>query len=100
MKSTTPSAFLRRLFLIVGLVVLAAIPHNAGGFQDIGSPEENRARLIAHLIRQELASHHFIVKEIDDAFSRDAFGLYLKQLDPQKRFLLREDVKRLSELGL
>lgn len=100
MTAKTPSALLKRLFLIIGLVILAVIPHNAGGFQDIGSPEENRARLIAYLIRQELASHHFILKEIDDAFSRDAFGLFLKQLDPQKRFLLQDDVKRLSELRL
>ena len=39
---------------------------------------------------------HFSHKQIDDDLSQAAYELYLKQLDSQKRFLLKEDVARLN----
>lgn len=39
---------------------------------------------------------HFSDKQMDDQLSKDAFSLYIKQLDFQKRFLLQKDVEQLS----
>lgn len=56
----------------------------------------NRARLLGHMIQQQLSSNHYSQKSTDDALSLAAFDLYLKQLDFQKRFLLLEDVAQLK----
>ncbi len=55
-----------------------------------------RDKLLSYLLRQQLTTNHYQPKEVDDKLSRDAFTLYLKQLDFQKRFLLKKDVARLQ----
>ncbi len=57
----------------------------------------NRARLIGHMLQQQLGSKHYTQKSADDALSEAAYDLYLKQLDFQKRFLLQEDVDALHQ---
>jgi carboxyl-terminal processing protease len=84
-----------RRFLIFGLLLTLLSGPAAYGFQDIGSYEYNRARLLAYLVRKDLETYHFTHKKIDDKFSEAAFGLYLKDLDGKKRFLLKEDVEKL-----
>ena len=58
------------------------------------NPERNQ--LITYLVSQQLASRHFSQKRLDDAMSLKIFDLYLRQLDPRKRFLLQSDVKELE----
>ncbi len=96
MSKVGRSFLLKRLLPVFALLFLVVGLYGAFGFDDLGSAEQNRARLLAYLIREELVTHHFTHKKIDDAFSKDAFGLYIKQLDPQKRFLLKGDVASLS----
>lgn len=62
--------------------------------------EENRMRLLSFLLQKRLTIQHYSHKQLDDAFSKDAFEIYLKQLDSQKRFLLAEDVKKLRAFSL
>lgn len=57
--------------------------------------DRNRASLLAYMLKEHLGIHNFGHKKIDNAFSKNAFKLYLRQLDPQKRFLLQSDVKKL-----
>lgn len=56
----------------------------------------NRARLLSFILRGQINQNHYSQKPIDDALSRAAFDLYLKQLDGQKRFLLKEDTDKLE----
>ena len=56
----------------------------------------NRARLLSFILRGQINQNHYSQKPIDDALSRAAFDLYLKQLDGQKRFLLKEDAEKFS----
>ncbi|MBW6509046.1 MAG: carboxy terminal-processing peptidase [Desulfuromonadales bacterium] len=56
----------------------------------------NRARLLGHILHQQLGSQHYNQKLSEIQLSQTAFDLYLKQLDPQKRFLLQEDVEQLQ----
>ena len=58
--------------------------------------DSNRARLLGHMIQQQLSRHHYSDIELDDKLSASAYELYLKQLDGQKRFLLQADIKALS----
>jgi len=57
---------------------------------------EDRNRLIALILSRQLPAQHFSHQPLDDTFSRKAFDLYLRQLDPRKRFLLQGDVKQLN----
>jgi len=52
--------------------------------------------MIGFMLGKQLPGMHFSDKKMDDALSRAAFDLYLKQLDFQKRFLLQQDVDALN----
>ncbi len=69
-----------------------ASPH--GGI-DPTKLEETRAKVISYILKTDLGRYHFTKKKIDDELSRAAFRVYLKQLDPQKRYLTKEDVAAL-----
>ncbi len=83
-------------YLVLALAVLLLQTPAAYSFQEQGDFDHNRARLLSFLIRQQLTQNHFSRKAVDDELSRAAFDLYLKQLDFQKRFLLKKDVEKLS----
>ncbi|MFO7765369.1 MAG: carboxy terminal-processing peptidase [Pelovirga sp.] len=57
----------------------------------------NRARLLGHILHQQLDSQHYNQEISGTRLSQMAYDLYLKQLDPQKRFLLTEDIEQLRE---
>ncbi len=57
---------------------------------------EERNKLIAVMLSQQLPMQHFSHESLDDDLSRKVFDLYLRQLDPRKRFLLKTDVEQLS----
>ncbi|MBI5846695.1 MAG: carboxy terminal-processing peptidase [Nitrospirae bacterium] len=83
------------VFLLLSLLLCGS-----GYAQDPQHPvhyEANRAKLLTFLIRDSLETSHFSHKKIDDKTSEEAFGLYLKQLDYQKRILLTEDVANLGK---
>ncbi len=58
--------------------------------------DETRNMLIGYMLSKQLPVMHFSDKVMDDELAFAAFDLYLKQLDFQKRFLLQEDVDKLS----
>ena len=58
--------------------------------------DETRNMLIGYMLSKQLPVMHFSDKVINDELAFAAFDLYLKQLDFQKRFLLQEDVDKLS----
>ncbi len=81
---------------IAVLVLLTGLWASAAGATIHGDFDANRAKLLGYMVRQQLERHHYSHKPVDDEFSRAAFHLYLKQLDFQKRFLLKDDVARLE----
>jgi carboxyl-terminal processing protease len=93
------SAFSPRVKRLLVAVVLCSLflgLHAAYGFPQTGNYESNRARLLGYLISHYLETVHFSHRKIAGDISRAALGIFLKQLDPQKRFLLKEDVERLT----
>jgi carboxyl-terminal processing protease len=85
--------WLKRLLLMALLLLLPV----AGWSLAAEEFDTNRARLLGHILQQQLSSKHYSEKATDDDLSRAAFELYLNQLDFQKRFLLQSDVARLEE---
>jgi carboxyl-terminal processing protease len=55
-----------------------------------------RAKILGYIVSQDLMRYHYSHKRLNDELSTAAFDLYIKQLDAQKRFLLKTDVKMLG----
>lgn len=83
-------------------VVLCILPFLliffSGLLPAIGDEEVDQGRneLLARIISTQLPLAHFSGKAMDDNLAKAAFGLYIKQLDYQKRFLLQIDVDQLG----
>ena len=82
-----------KIFLLV--LIIGFLPAN-GWTKTAEDFDINRARLLGHMIQQQLSENHYSQKAMDDSVSHAAFDLYLKQLDFQKRFLLLQDVAYLK----
>jgi carboxyl-terminal processing protease len=59
--------------------------------------QPNKEEFLTKIVIKSLGSWHYAPPKIDDAFSRKVFALQLKRMDPQKRFLLKEDVDSLDK---
>lgn len=82
--------------ILLSVLLLALVLPASIWAKDSGDFDNNRARLLGHMIQQQLSRQHYSQKPTDDSLSHAAFDLYLKQLDFQKRFLLLEDVAQLK----
>jgi carboxyl-terminal processing protease len=91
------ASYFFRPFLIL-LFLFSIGLHTAPTFalQGAADFDAQRVRLLSYLLKDQLTKNHYSQKSIDDELSRAAFDLYLKQLDFQKRFLLKSDVARLN----
>jgi len=87
-----PVKYVNKIILVL---LLTLLPVGSWG-KDVEPFDTNRARLLGHMLQQQLSGKHYSQKPTDDALSSAAFDLYLKQLDFQKRFLLQEDVTKLE----
>ena len=84
--------FLKHFLAFLLLFSLLFGAGNAQGPHQSSHYDAKRAKLLSYILRNSLETNHFAHKKIDDTVSEAAFGLYLKQLDYQKRILLMEDV--------
>ncbi|MCL7486930.1 MAG: carboxy terminal-processing peptidase [Desulfobulbaceae bacterium] len=80
------------LRIVAICLALFALPASAGVMPT--DFDAGRNRLLAYMLSHQLTSQHFAHKSLDDV-SPAAFDLYLRQLDPRKRFLLQEDAQEL-----
>ena len=89
-----------RCFVSFALALLLSLTPGAVLAKSAASVDESfnleRNQLIAAIMSQQLSSRHFSRTPLDDALSRKIYDLYLNQLDPRKRFLLQEDVRKLD----
>jgi len=88
-----PKKIIGRFVLIL---LIALLPCSVWG-KETDSFDSNRARLLGHMLQQQLSRKHYSQKPTDDVLSAAAFDLYLSQLDFQKRFLLQEDIAQLNQ---
>jgi carboxyl-terminal processing protease len=89
--------FYRNAMKRAGWVVLLAFSlffcASASLFADVAF-DQDRTRVLSYVMTKQVG-YHFSGKDIDDDLSQAAFSLYLKQLDSQKRLLLRDEVELL-----
>jgi carboxyl-terminal processing protease len=96
-STSANKSFLHHAILsVIGLLLLlTTAPHCLA--KNAPAPfNEERNRVIAFILSQQLPAQHFGHESLDDDLSRKAFNLYLRQLDPRKRFLLQSDVQQLN----
>jgi len=62
----------------------------------VDAVDQKRNRLIGYILSKQLPALHFSDKVMGDKLSQATFYLYIKQLDYQKRFLLKKDVQQLE----
>ncbi len=79
--------------LLLCFLSLSAVSDAAPG--DVGKVDQKRNRFIGYLLSKQLPALHFSDKVVNDELAQAAFHLYIKQLDYQKRFLLKRDVEQL-----
>mgnify|MGYP001285313656 CR=1 FL=1 len=82
------------LLIAVGLSSAAYL-----GANDSEQIDTGRAKLLSYILRQQLSNNHYQPRQLNGELAHDIFALYLEQIDPQKRFLLQEDVERLELLS-
>ena len=81
-------------FVLAAVLFIAPAPGCAKTVSEPFNFERNQ--LIAYMVSQQLSARHFGHERINDELSFKIYDLYLRQLDPRKRFLLQADVQGLS----
>lgn len=95
MKPTSKLQRISILLIQVALILTFITPAFGGTYQG-KDLDPQRAKLLGFIVTQHLVRQHYNHDPLDDELSRKAFDLYIKQLDHQKRFLLREDIQMLG----
>lgn len=90
------------LFSIVGIVGIVLIFNDYNPFSKEGGPggTPERDAALLRTISQVLTRGHFEPKDMDDAFSKSVYALYLKDVDGGKRFLSQVDIDQLKPYEL
>ena len=88
----------KKIFSVIGLLLFTLLVATCsyGDTAKLSDDEQKRNRLIGYILSKQLPALHFSDKVMGDDVSRAAFYLYIKQLDYQKRFLLKKDVQQLE----
>ncbi len=58
--------------------------------------QPTKEEFLTKIVMKSLGSWHYSPPKLDDGFSKKVYDLSIKRLDPQKRFLLQEDIDSLS----
>lgn len=79
-------------FLIPLLVIILLIYGITSADNRIG-----KDTVITRIMLQALENWHYSEVRLNDSFSQKAFNLFIKRLDPNKRFLLKSDITQLKQ---
>jgi len=86
---------MKRKLVFFALAVLALGLFGAYQYQETVNKEKET--IVTDLVVNALKYAHYDVVEMDDKFSNEVFDIYLERLDYTKKFLLQEDVDKLSK---
>lgn len=88
-----------RRYRILMVLLFLLTPVFVCADEKVNQVDTKRNKLIGYMISKQLPVMHFSDKVVDDQLASDAFELYIKQLDYQKRFLLKTDIDQLREFA-
>ena len=89
-----------KLNRVLGLCLAATLCFSTIVAASVAKPDvgydKGKAKLLSYILGQQLQKNHFAHKPMDDALSKEAFNLYLKQIDARKQFYLQKDIDELQ----
>ncbi|MGW8193675.1 MAG: carboxy terminal-processing peptidase [Desulforhopalus sp.] len=88
--------FARCILYCLVLLLLSPALLTYGDAKKTETVDQERNKLIGYILSKQLPALHFSDKVFDDELDKAIFHLYIKQLDFQKRFLLKSDVQQLA----
>ncbi|MBK0401777.1 carboxy terminal-processing peptidase [Adhaeribacter sp. BT258] len=71
--------------------------HSGSGETKKDLSGQGKNEILLRVLMQGLNSAHFQPEKLDDNFSKKVYGLYLKRLDFNKKFLLQTDIDKLQK---
>ncbi|MFC5269402.1 carboxy terminal-processing peptidase [Adhaeribacter terreus] len=71
--------------------------HSGSGEKKMDLAGQGKNEILLRVLMQGLNSAHFKPEKLDDNFSKKVYGLYLKRLDFNKKFLLQTDIDKLQK---
>lgn len=88
----------KQSLLLFSFVGVAGIAFLLNSFSTFKSPDPNPQKEAAMMqaLLQGLTRYHFQPKEINDNFSKDVYGYYLKEIDGGKRFFTQADIDQIK----
>ncbi|MCC6282236.1 MAG: carboxy terminal-processing peptidase [Saprospiraceae bacterium] len=87
------------LFSFVGIIGLVIFTQALNPFKQPEPNPQKEAALMQALL-QGLNRLHFQPKAVDDAFSKEVYHLYLKDIDNSKRLFTKSDIDQLQQFEL
>jgi carboxyl-terminal processing protease len=60
-------------------------------------PDPEKDKVLVYVLKNILTRGHFVVKEINDDFSKLVYNGFIEGLDPSKRYFTQEDLKEFSK---
>lgn len=85
---------MKQFQFIVLFIVLLTLPLANSKTENVSAPDKDY--VLMDLIFQGLSANHFKQVELNDEYSHHAFDMYIKRLDYNKRFFLKEDIVKLE----
>jgi carboxyl-terminal processing protease len=95
-----------KLVLFVGMLLLAfssylmANNNNSNNNINIDKNGKGKEQVLTQLVMHSLSNWHYSPVKIDDQFSATTFKLYIKNLDPAKKFLYQSDLEDFARYRL
>lgn len=80
------------VFSFIGIAGIAVAFGGASALLGKNNPNPQKDAEIMRTLIEGLQRMHFQPKDLDDAFSRNLYSLYLEDLDAGKRFFTQEDI--------
>ena len=90
---------MKRLPVVLGLFFLALFITISTLGSGKKSAPPGKYEDVLHRIANMLETDHYQPQAIDDAFSKKIFDKYLKELDPEKSYLLQSDIQSLNSFS-
>src|SRR5690606_20774042 len=90
------SIFIASIFSVF-MLFACYTSHSGSGDIKLDPSAQGKNQLLMRILMQGLNSAHFQPEKLDDNFSKKVYGLYLKRLDFNKKFLLQTDVDALKK---
>jgi carboxyl-terminal processing protease len=82
---------------IFSVVMLFACYTSHSGESSSIQAGQSKNEILIRVLLQGLNTAHFKPEEMNDAFSKKVYDLYMKRLDFNKKFLLQSDIDQLAK---